>query len=100
VTQDYRGTAAPSSAPPERGPVDLVAGSGPCMTSELTCLLRRRLRIAALILTGGFAAFLVRNLWGTAAYGPSSFDLSLHAAVTVVIAVLVGLLWTRLPMCL
>jgi serine/threonine-protein kinase len=99
-TQDYRGSSAPASPAPERGQVALVTNSGPCLNTELRCLLRRRLRLASLLLTGGFVAFLIRSIFDTGAYGPTAFDRSFHAVVAVLTMVLAGLLWTRWPLCL
>jgi eukaryotic-like serine/threonine-protein kinase len=51
-----------SSAPPRdpaRRRVALVEGNTPHMSDEVRCLLRKRLRIVALLLFGGFSAFLV-----------------------------------------
>jgi tRNA A-37 threonylcarbamoyl transferase component Bud32 len=42
-----------------RRQVALVAGSTPHMSDETRCLLRRRLRLAALLLLAGFGSFLV-----------------------------------------
>ena len=43
--------------------VSLVEGSDPGMSGEVQALLRRRLRVAALLLFAGFAAFLVRSIF-------------------------------------
>jgi serine/threonine-protein kinase len=100
VTLDYRSTAASPSEAEARGCMAFVKGSGPCLNSEVQGLLRRRLRIAALLITGSFLAFLIRNLWDTDQFSPSAFDRSFHAVVTVIVAVLAGLLWSRWPLCL
>src|SRR5260370_7326719 len=56
-------TASSDQQKPVRGcKVALTGLSGFHVTDEITCLLRRRLRIAGLIALAGFAAFLVRNL--------------------------------------
>src|SRR6516162_73057 len=43
---------------------EIVAGSGPHLTTETQALLRRRLRAASLILLVGFSLFLVRHIVG------------------------------------
>jgi serine/threonine-protein kinase len=99
-TQDYQGTAAPSRPAEERGQVALVTSSGPCLNTELRCLLRRRLRVAALLLTFGLVGFLIRGFFVVGACSPTAFDRSLQVTVTVISAVLAGLLWTRWQLCL
>jgi eukaryotic-like serine/threonine-protein kinase len=46
-------------------PVALVEGTGPRLTSEVHVLLLRRLRLAALLLSAGFAVFLVNHWFQT-----------------------------------
>ena len=43
--------------------IALVEGSAPHLSAETRALLRRRLRIVACLLTGGFAAFLIWSLF-------------------------------------
>ena len=45
--------------------MSLVEGSGPGISGEIQSLLRRRLRMAALLLLGGFAVFLLRDFFLT-----------------------------------
>jgi serine/threonine-protein kinase len=63
----------------------------------LETLLRGRLRVASLLTLGPLLFFLVKNLIDA---GPdvlmSRFDLHFHALVTLINAVLVGVLWSRL----
>jgi tRNA A-37 threonylcarbamoyl transferase component Bud32 len=55
--EDYRsGTQAPK-------PIEMVAGSGPHLTSETQSLLRCRLRRSALLLAAGFAIFFVWSIF-------------------------------------
>jgi serine/threonine-protein kinase len=77
-------------------------GSGAHFTSEIHCLLRRRLRLASLITGAGFLFFLVRYLVQTdvSPLGPSAFDLTFHGVVTLIILSLAGLLWGRGQLCL
>ncbi len=76
--------------------VKLIEGSAPQLTAETQRLLRVRLRMAAIVLFLGFAAFLVRNafeldftVWRHA------LGFGLHIAVTLVLALLAGLLCHR-----
>jgi serine/threonine-protein kinase len=73
--------------------VSLVEGSGPGMSGETQELLRCRLRMAALILFSGFAAFLVRNLvWLDLSQPPISLILWPHVVVTAVLGLFSGAL--------
>ncbi|MEX0711257.1 MAG: serine/threonine-protein kinase [Pirellulales bacterium] len=54
--------APPSAAEAACPKVQLVEGSGPCLTSQTECLLRIRLRAAAMVLFLGSAAFLILRL--------------------------------------
>ena len=47
------------SASPARPGAVLVEGSGPALTDETNSLLRNRLRLASLLLSAGFLAFLI-----------------------------------------
>src|SRR5690242_14665660 len=52
------------TAPPVRAIPQIVAGSGPHLTSQTQPLLRKRLRAAVRVLLAGFGAFLVRHVAG------------------------------------
>jgi serine/threonine-protein kinase len=88
-------TATHESQKPVRGcKVALSALSGFHVTDEISCLLRRRLRVAALIALAGFAVFLVRNLITR----PPTIDSATNVFHTVVVAVLTfcsALLWSH-----
>ena len=63
---------------------------------ELRCLLHTRLRTAALILFGAFAAFFARNtLVGTSVAGNDSGVLAAHGATGLLLGGLAGLLFAR-----
>jgi serine/threonine-protein kinase len=62
---------------------------------ELRCLLGRRLRVAALILCGGFAMFLLRDLLLRETGPKPAIVLVPHVIVTVVLGVLTALLYAR-----
>src|SRR4051812_7881011 len=51
------------SAGPSRPRVQLVQGSGPHFTDDTAALLRRRLRVIALVLCLGKAAAILATLW-------------------------------------
>jgi eukaryotic-like serine/threonine-protein kinase len=82
---------SPASLPPFKPRVALVAGSTPHMSGETHALLRRRLRIVALLLSGGFTAFIIwcvinafsGNNWE--AFGPLFYS---HVGVTVLLGLL------------
>ncbi|MDX1962690.1 MAG: serine/threonine-protein kinase [Pirellulales bacterium] len=66
------GTSDPSSQNIQRPiPIQLVEGSKPGLSSELTTLLRDRLRSAALVLCTGFTLFFIRNFF---IYGLDQWD--------------------------
>jgi len=68
--------------------VDLVEGTGPELTAEIQALLRRRLRLAGLILAAGFAVFLIPHFFR--ANFQSARDANffvLHVATTLIIAI-------------
>jgi serine/threonine-protein kinase len=105
--------ARPASTPPsasavvDRLPrVALVEGTTPALTGETQALLRFRLRMAAIVLFLGFAAFLVRHFFAADFSQPFSFFFfGFHAAVTVVLGALgflmchrcaVPLFWLRM----
>src|SRR5262245_35573744 len=93
LTVDYPRPSTNSSAP--RRPVLLVGDSGQHVSSDLSDLLRRRLRLAALITLAGFAVFLIRNLWEQQT---SHLDLAIHSLVVAVLTLVATLLWSRLPL--
>jgi eukaryotic-like serine/threonine-protein kinase len=72
----------------------LVGESGQHITSEIDGLLRRRLRIAALITLAAFAIFLVRGLLDPRHYHGGPLDLAVHASVVGVLSVLTCVLWS------
>jgi eukaryotic-like serine/threonine-protein kinase len=76
----------------------LVAPTGTSHTdAELTCLLRRRLRIAGTIALAGFSAFLIKWWVYHPVHGPEPQQLSLF---TILVAVQLGicvLLWAHIP---
>jgi serine/threonine-protein kinase len=76
----------------QRCKVALVSGSGPHLTGEIECLLRRRLRIAVLITGAGFLALFLKRLLEQAHWN-SSFDPAFHAAVVLIAAALAVILW-------
>src|SRR5262249_15553587 len=71
----------------------------PYPVGEVTCLLRRRLAVAALINLAAFSVYLVLNLLRPSAdvdVGP--YVLPAHVAVVVANSLLVALLWSRVPL--
>lgn len=69
--------------------VALVEGSSLGATAETRALLRRRLRLMAVVLGGGFLAFLVWRLVATPPTGASSSILYGHIGVTVLLVIAV-----------
>lgn len=94
------GTEAGSPAAPSRrcGRVTFVTGSAPEITCELEGLLRRRLRLAAVLLFLGFAVFLA---WHVARFGLPVDELLgpgfvlFHIAVTAALGGIAAVLWRR-----
>jgi tRNA A-37 threonylcarbamoyl transferase component Bud32 len=84
------------SRPEGRCQVALVAGSGQCLTDEISCLLRRRLRVAALIALAGFTAFLVRTFFLPPEDRLSPVGTALHTALVGVLTLASAILWSRL----
>jgi serine/threonine-protein kinase len=79
--------------------VDLVRGSGVHSVGELECILRGRLRIASLILVGGFVVFLIKGLFDQQhLLGPCPVERALHLVALGIEAALAGLLWTGWPL--
>jgi serine/threonine-protein kinase len=89
-------TAAVDTPKTVRGCRVALSGlTGYHVTDEITCLLRRRLRIAALIALAGFATFLVRNLIAP----PPTLDPTtriLHTIVVGVMTILSALLFSHI----
>src|SRR5262249_9926940 len=80
-----RSSSTPPGTPGKRCPVAVVPGSEPQLSREIESLLRRRLRIAALISLAGFGLFLVRNLFAPPETpGLHRAGLLLHAGVVAV----------------
>lgn len=88
--------------------VALIEGSAPGQTQETRDLLRNRLRIVAILLSAGFAIFLVRSLWASffgtqlpdaviRSDGPWPVILYSHVAVTVVLGLIAYRLCTHCP---
>ena len=83
-------TTAPAAA------VALVEGSAAGLTAEIQVLLRKRLRLAAVVLFFGFAAFLAKDLFLVDYTSPRDvFVLAFHALVTGVLGTLGGVLCHR-----
>src|SRR5690348_9262223 len=61
VTLDAQAVALAAEEEAARPKVQLVEGSGPDLAGQTECVLRARLRAAALVLLVGSATFLVRN---------------------------------------
>lgn len=74
--------------------VALIEGSAPGQTQETRDLLRNRLRLVAILLCAGFAAFLLKSFWSIGEYtqGPHAIVFYGHVAVTL----LLGLVAQRL----
>ena len=89
-------TASAGERTPVRGCRVALSGlSGFHATDEITCMLRRRLRVAGLIALAGFSAFMVRNLIAP----PASLEFTTEILLMVVVAVLTflsALLWSHL----
>ncbi len=76
--------------------VAFAEGSEPHLTREIQTLLRRRLRLSAIIFAVGFAAFLVIHVLQVNYHSPIQvFLFGFHATLTVVIAILAGVLCHR-----
>jgi serine/threonine-protein kinase len=83
----------------KRCPVALLTGTGPALTQEIGCLLRRRLLLAALITGAGFTIFFVRNLLG----GPGGWhthglDKLLQGSMAALFVLFAVVLGSRLPL--
>ena len=73
-----------------RGKVALVEGSAPHLSHETRALLRDRLRTVAILLSVGFALFLIRPLWSLSEFlaGPEGILFWPHLGVTMLLALL------------
>ncbi len=102
-TIDHETVVRPAANAVERAKVccpkrDIVAGSGPHLTTETQGLLRLRLRAAAFILLIGFAVFLVRHVVGVLAGEPlDPLLLGFHVLVVLVLGFGSILLCRRCP---
>lgn len=93
ATAAYQGIVAK----PARRCVAVPPGSTTHINAELSCLLRRRLRIAGLIGLGGFGLFFLKGLTLVkSADGPTGLGLGLHAGVVAVLIMGCSLLWSRI----
>jgi eukaryotic-like serine/threonine-protein kinase len=88
-----------SSAPTGFAPnpaIALIEGSGPQLTRETHELLRRRLRMAALVLFAGFAVFFVRQVFITDYRSPAEvFFLALNAVTMGILGSFVALFFSQ-----
>jgi serine/threonine-protein kinase len=105
ATHDCPPPPPPATRNSDQVKVALVAGSGPQLTGEITALLRRRLRIAALIIAVGLVLYAavvwLLVLWqgeidSTWLYLVITFS----CLVTPVATLLALLLWSRCPLAL
>src|SRR5262249_31623499 len=94
-----RSSNSPPAIPGKRCRVAVVPGSGPQLSREIEALLRRRLRIAALIMLVGLGSFLVRNLFAP----PETPGLHraahlFHAGAVAAAAAVAAVVWSRRPL--
>ncbi|HYT87510.1 MAG TPA: serine/threonine-protein kinase, partial [Gemmataceae bacterium] len=101
ATTDFDPSAPPSPRPRCSRFFALVGESGQHITSEIECLLRRRLRIAATITLAGFGLALLRSLIDRAHSSSRPIDLAIHALVVAVMVAVTTTLWSawRLSIC-
>jgi serine/threonine-protein kinase len=96
-------TAAVSSGtrPPTHRRFALVSESGEHITSEIDGLLRRRLRLAALITLAGFGLTLIRALLAPTHASGRPIDTAIHAFVVAVMVAITTVVWSgwRLSLC-
>lgn len=80
-------------------PVELVRGSAPRLSTEIQSLLLQRLRVATLVLLGGFLVFTIRSnfsdLLGSGGIGEGDIVYSMRAVLCAILAVFSIVLWTR-----
>jgi serine/threonine-protein kinase len=98
LTQDYQ-PSVPASEPAGRCKMALVQGSGPCANTEMLTLLRQRLRLASLIMASGLAVFLVRSFFDTDNPYVTATDRVVQTVVTLAMAGVAALLWSRRRFC-
>src|SRR5262249_39778002 len=95
LTRDLTPAQAPAAGSGRRSRLALVGESGQHITSQIDDLLRRRLRIAALITLAGFGIFLVRSLLRPSRPGPLEDETRvLHTLLVGVMIVLTCALWS------
>ncbi|MEM8946021.1 MAG: serine/threonine-protein kinase [Planctomycetota bacterium] len=82
-----------------RRKVALVEGSAPGQTQETRDLLRNRLRMVAILLCAGFAAFLIRSLFSLEeyAFGDHRIVFYAHIAVTLLLGIVAHRLCAHCP---
>src|SRR5262245_14797798 len=73
----------------------LAPGSGPGFTDEMSYLLRTRLRLAILIILGGFALHFLRNVLLGSVFDHRPLRLLFAGCEMAVLAVASALLWSR-----
>ena len=77
-------------------PIVVTTGSGPMLTQEIQCLLRRRLRLAALVMAVGLGVFLVLHAVLFRPGNPvDGFFLAFHALTTIALVTVTVLLYRR-----
>src|SRR5262245_46779581 len=86
-----------AARPAERRKIALVPGSASCLTDEISCLLRRRLRVAGLIALAGNVYFFFKNFLAESPPIPG-FGSALQGIVVALMTVLCALLWTRIAL--
>src|SRR5262245_6089938 len=91
--------AGGKSTSPTSARLALVGESDQQITRDVRGL-RRRLRIAALILLAAFGIFLVRGLLNLEQYKDRPLDLALHALVVAVMVAVTTALWSGWPLSL
>jgi eukaryotic-like serine/threonine-protein kinase len=93
--------AVPPGRSTRANPMALLAGSLPHHTGEIAFLLRGRLRVVVLILLAGFGYTLVRILLRPHLPGRAApYALACHAGLVLGLAVVAGILWSRMSLSL
>ncbi|HUY32488.1 MAG TPA: serine/threonine-protein kinase [Pirellulales bacterium] len=103
VTLDAQAVALAAENEAAGPKVQLVEGSSLGLIGDTECVLRVRLRAAALVLLIGSAAFLIRNVFGGDLQGTKTVHLELsgrllfwfHFGHVVVLAIVNAVLWRR-----
>ncbi len=95
--------STPVDSPPRptsRCKMQLIHGTSDHLTTEMTVLLRRRLRVASMIALAPSLYFLLERIFGSinlsSQYG--RFDIPIQAAVVFLLAAICGMLWSRTPL--